>query len=126
MFFPKNSFYDHRCAFNTRRAFSSSVESGAGGVGSGPGSGNGLGGRLKSKSYQFEGPASSRATLGIEEFTAIPCISVLEKGFNKTRISKESSVHEDELDGLEEAGKGGIGEVGTWLEGLSGFSRISS
>jgi len=53
----------------------------------------------------WDGPASSRATPGIEEFTDVPSISVSEKGSNKTRISNESSVHEDELDGPEGAGR---------------------
>lgn len=48
------------------RASSSSAESGAGGAGSGPGSGDGLGGRLRSKSCWFEGPANPVASRGEE------------------------------------------------------------
>ena len=54
-------------------------------------------GRSAILAWGFEGPASSRATLGLVGFPDVPSISVSGKGSNQTLISNESSVHEDEF-----------------------------
>ena len=51
-----------------------------------------------------DGPASSPATLVIGGFPDVPSSSVSEKGSDKTRIS--NTVHEEEFDGPEGAGRG--------------------